>query len=336
LSSSVKYVDDLVATIKQKFCNDYKSIVSSKHPLEEVDFTDVFKAILAKCEERAKEIKGPKSFWDTKKGKELAKTRKDDPKPDAKKPGKPGRAVTQDNNANDDDEDIDSAEVDGSQDSSSPTVVEEHSSESSDGLSTSEIEKNRQRMMAKLTAKKGGAKKTAASSASSASPARRVKENAPGWGEKRMSKAEIEKLNFGPSEGGDPLSQFQGSGFDPNSRATSLDDSDGEEDDLIDDDEIVDTKKDAEKKKPTGGLMGFFKSFSIIGKELTRDDVDPVLQQIKTHLVSKNVASDIAEQLAESVGSSLVGKQMGSFTRSYLHFMMKTRVGIPSQCLPNL
>lgn len=43
-------------------------------------------------------------------------------------------------------------------------------------------------------------------------------------------------------------------------------------------------------------------------KNLTAADMDPVLEKLKEHLVSKNVAIEIATKLCDSVSSKLEGK----------------------------
>lgn len=48
-------------------------------------------------------------------------------------------------------------------------------------------------------------------------------------------------------------------------------------------------------------------------KVLTEQDLKPVLEAMKQHLMKKNVAMDIAEKVCEGVGESLVGKKVGSF-----------------------
>jgi signal recognition particle receptor subunit alpha len=68
------------------------------------------------------------------------------------------------------------------------------------------------------------------------------------------------------------------------------------------------------KSKSGGGLFSYFKSFTG-SRELTADTLDPVIAQIKEHLISQNVATDIADHLCSSVKSSLLGKKLGSFER---------------------
>ncbi|KAG6869087.1 hypothetical protein C0993_003407 [Termitomyces sp. T159_Od127] len=48
-------------------------------------------------------------------------------------------------------------------------------------------------------------------------------------------------------------------------------------------------------------------------KTLSEQDLMPVLEGMKQHLMKKNVAKEIAEKVCEGVGESLVGKKVGSF-----------------------
>lgn len=48
-------------------------------------------------------------------------------------------------------------------------------------------------------------------------------------------------------------------------------------------------------------------------KVLTEDDLKPVLEGMKQHLMKKNVAKEIADKVCEGVGEGLVGKKVGGF-----------------------
>ena len=67
---------------------------------------------------------------------------------------------------------------------------------------------------------------------------------------------------------------------------------------------------DAENKSKSGiwssltGLVG--------NKQLTADDVEPVISKMRDHLIGKNVASDVANKLCQSVASKLEGKVLGN------------------------
>ncbi|XP_074832949.1 signal recognition particle receptor subunit alpha [Carettochelys insculpta] len=67
------------------------------------------------------------------------------------------------------------------------------------------------------------------------------------------------------------------------------------------------------KKGGLGGMFGMLKGL-VGSKSLTREDMDPVLEKMKDHLIAKNVAADITVQLCESVAKKLEGKVMGTFT----------------------
>uniref|UniRef100_A0A674IL19 SRP receptor subunit alpha n=1 Tax=Terrapene triunguis TaxID=2587831 RepID=A0A674IL19_9SAUR len=67
------------------------------------------------------------------------------------------------------------------------------------------------------------------------------------------------------------------------------------------------------KKGGLGGMFGMLKGL-VGSKSLTREDMDSVLEKMKDHLITKNVAAEIAVQLCESVAKKLEGKVMGTFT----------------------
>ena len=51
------------------------------------------------------------------------------------------------------------------------------------------------------------------------------------------------------------------------------------------------------------------------GRVLTREDVQKPLEQLRDHLVHKNVAFEVANRLCDGVAESLVGVQLGPFER---------------------
>uniref|UniRef100_A0A7N5ZRX4 SRP54-type proteins GTP-binding domain-containing protein n=1 Tax=Anabas testudineus TaxID=64144 RepID=A0A7N5ZRX4_ANATE len=66
-------------------------------------------------------------------------------------------------------------------------------------------------------------------------------------------------------------------------------------------------------KTSFGGMFGMLKGL-VGSKSLTREDMEPVLEKMRDHLIAKNVAADIASQLCDSVAKKLEGKVMGTFT----------------------
>uniref|UniRef100_A0A3P9I328 SRP receptor subunit alpha n=1 Tax=Oryzias latipes TaxID=8090 RepID=A0A3P9I328_ORYLA len=62
-----------------------------------------------------------------------------------------------------------------------------------------------------------------------------------------------------------------------------------------------------------GGMFGMLKGL-VGSKSLSQEDMEPVLEKMKEHLIAKNVAAEIASQLCDSVAKKLEGKVMGTFT----------------------
>ncbi|KAH9997500.1 SRP54-type protein [Russula vinacea] len=71
-------------------------------------------------------------------------------------------------------------------------------------------------------------------------------------------------------------------------------------------------KEDKPAQGSLGALGSLFARFTG-SKVLSEDDLNPVLEGMKQHLMKKNVAKEIAEQVCEGVGKSLVGKKVGGF-----------------------
>lgn len=75
--------------------------------------------------------------------------------------------------------------------------------------------------------------------------------------------------------------------------------------------------KTAIAEQPKSGLSSFFSRLSttagFASKTLTAEDIKPVLNGMREHLMNKNVARDIADQICDSVGQSLIGKKTSGF-----------------------
>ena len=63
----------------------------------------------------------------------------------------------------------------------------------------------------------------------------------------------------------------------------------------------------------SGGVFSFFMNLAG-GKTITQDSMTPILEKMKEHLITKNVAAEIAEKLCASVAGKLDGKVVGTFT----------------------
>lgn len=73
--------------------------------------------------------------------------------------------------------------------------------------------------------------------------------------------------------------------------------------------EIEHSKPQVQKKT---SMFTMFKSL-VGSKSLKHEDMLPVLEKLKDHLITKNVAADISQKLCDSVGTKLEGKVLGTF-----------------------
>lgn len=72
--------------------------------------------------------------------------------------------------------------------------------------------------------------------------------------------------------------------------------------------------KDSKSAPPSSlGALGSLFARLTGSKVLTEQDLKPVLEGMKQHLMKKNVAKEIADKVCEGVGESLVGKKVGGF-----------------------
>lgn len=60
-------------------------------------------------------------------------------------------------------------------------------------------------------------------------------------------------------------------------------------------------------------MFSFFKSLTG-GKVISAEMLEPALEKMKEHLITKNVAAEISEKLCSSVMAKLEGKVIGTFS----------------------
>lgn len=89
-------------------------------------------------------------------------------------------------------------------------------------------------------------------------------------------------------------------------------DSDEASDSSSDEQEIQQSSKPQQPKQKSNGVFSMFKSL-VGNKSLKQDDMQPILDKLKDHLITKNVASDIAQKLCDSISVKLEGKVLGTF-----------------------
>lgn len=78
--------------------------------------------------------------------------------------------------------------------------------------------------------------------------------------------------------------------------------------------EEFETAAERKKKNETKG-RGFFAKFRewVGEKNITNEMMQPVLEKLQDHLITKNVAADISQKLCDSVAKKLEGKDLGTF-----------------------
>uniref|UniRef100_A0A672IVJ0 SRP54-type proteins GTP-binding domain-containing protein n=1 Tax=Salarias fasciatus TaxID=181472 RepID=A0A672IVJ0_SALFA len=93
----------------------------------------------------------------------------------------------------------------------------------------------------------------------------------------------------------------------------SVDYESSEEGDMEEEEEEDEGVVVSETSKIRKWMFGMLKGL-VGSKSLSQDDMEPVLEKMRDHLIAKNVAADIASQLCDSVAKKLEGKVMGTFT----------------------
>ncbi|XP_074112480.1 signal recognition particle receptor alpha [Cotesia typhae] len=84
------------------------------------------------------------------------------------------------------------------------------------------------------------------------------------------------------------------------------------EDEINDNISATANKKKSQASKSSGGMFSMLKGL-VGNKSLTHENLDPVLEKMKDHLIMKNVAADISMSLCNSVRAKLEGKVLGTF-----------------------
>lgn len=103
----------------------------------------------------------------------------------------------------------------------------------------------------------------------------------------------------------------------PDDVAVNLEITDSESSDDEDEFEIEQVGEDGDGQLVPGRQKSYFGSIwktISYNKTLTGDDLRPVLEQLREHLTTKNVAADIAEELCKSVCSKLEGQNVNTWT----------------------
>lgn len=176
-------------------------------------------------------------------------------------------------------------------------------------------------------AAKGDAAAAAAAVVSPEKPVKKAKEKRV-WSD---TKGKVKDLDFSEGQPTESDAEVQKVDISAPSRV-DVEDEESESEDEDDEEEeseevVAATGVVKKKKKKKAGWLSAVLANSlvrnVVGKSaLEREDLEPILEKLKTNFMNKNVAEEIAERLCESVAASLQGRKLASF--SSLSSMVKS------------
>uniref|UniRef100_A0A3Q0SZ06 SRP receptor subunit alpha n=1 Tax=Amphilophus citrinellus TaxID=61819 RepID=A0A3Q0SZ06_AMPCI len=309
---TLTYVDKFIDDVQLHFRDRYKNELEQKGALKllnnSFEFEDDFKRLLREAEESCKVRSPPimRSFKESEKSQKTVKSMIET------KGGDKGKEQGGKKNKNAKKE-AEPAKGDQGKTSSSGQKMVENGNQN---LSAEEIvRKNREEFFRKRMA--GPSEK----SSKSPKPQKPKGKQNRIWNMGGNSTKELDysdKNGNGSPNGGEQNPETQ---FDPEMQPTSMKgdllsveyESSDEEEMEEEDEEVIVRETSKPSAKKGRGLFGMLKGL-VGSKSLTRDDMEPVLEKMRDHLITKNVAADIASQLCDSVAKKLEGKVMGTFT----------------------
>ncbi|XP_068906057.1 signal recognition particle receptor subunit alpha homolog [Tenebrio molitor] len=288
----LSYVDKFLNDVHLEFRDKYKNDLSDGRYFQEFDFVDSFNATLQSAEQWAKaQAKAPKpmrTFDQSNKSKKtvasMIERKGEEKKPNKKK------------------------EVNFIEE---PKVEPPSSPKANNVFEEDIIAANRAKFAQKMNKKKSETKKSPKSSTAEKA-AEKAGKKPRIWDlggtnkdletlERTTDKPEDIKSHFTPDT--EIVGQMKGVIKDLEVESSSEDDYDEDE---------VEVQQTNEKPSSKGGMFSIFKGL-VGSKNLTASDMQPALDKMKDHLITKNVAADISLKLCESVAQKLEGRILGTF-----------------------
>ncbi|XP_034768662.2 signal recognition particle receptor subunit alpha-like isoform X2 [Acipenser ruthenus] len=326
---TLTYVDKFLDDVQLRFRDRYKNQLEQKGAMKLLNgsfqFQDDFQQLLREAEESTKAC-APAPMKTFKQSQKSQKTVKSMIETRGGEKGKEKESNKKSKNAK---KEASAAEGDGDSTrggtqsglpkKSSPKPQEN----GNEGLTPEEIKRNQQEFFRRMGG--GGAKKPSSSS-SSKSPKpeklQRVKGNRE-WVMGGTNTKELDYSNKDMNGSQDTLPASKDNAEDLKQlgqmkgdlRSVDYESSEEEEED----EEVVVSAAAAaanpskSSSKSFRGVFGMLKGL-VGSKSLSQEDMEPVLDKLRDHLIAKNVAADIASKLCESVAKKLEGKVMGTFT----------------------
>ncbi|XP_052387381.1 signal recognition particle receptor subunit alpha-like [Carassius gibelio] len=307
-----KFIDDVQLHFRDRYKNELEKRGALKFLLNHFEFGDDFHILLREAEgsSKAKAPVSMRTFNESQKSQKTVKSMIETKDGDKSKEqvGKKSKNAKKE------------AESGGDQAKAAPQTASKKAVENgNEGLTQEEIiERNRAKFISKQLG--GGKPEKSSKSPKPQKPKGKVNRV---WD---MSGKRIAELDYSGTNGDSSDAQNQ----DPDATAAPLiqvdsmkgdlrgvdyESSDDEDEEVQEEDKVMvaDTNKKGGKKGGFGGMFGMLKGL-VGAKNLTQEDMEPVLDKMKDHLIAKNVAAEIASQLCNSVAKKLEGKVMGTFT----------------------
>ncbi|XP_073980947.1 signal recognition particle receptor alpha isoform X1 [Rhodnius prolixus] len=282
----LSYVDKFLDDIHLEFRDKYKDDLQNRRHFLDFNFQGKFKSVLRECEEWGKTQalipKQMRTFEESFKSKKTVASmieRKGEEKNEKKKPAK---------------------------------VVEEKTKKEPAKPSTNGDLTSEEIMMAnraKLAQKMGSPNQKKAKQPKSPKPAKEGKKPRV-WdlGGTTKDLPELERTKDKPTENQEITADTTMVGR----MVGGIKDLEVESDTESETEEVNDESVRGNKNVKSRGVFSLFRGL-VGSKNLTKEDMVPVLEKLKDHLIGKNVAADIASKLCDSVAAKLEGKVVGTF-----------------------
>ncbi|XP_047099608.1 signal recognition particle receptor subunit alpha homolog isoform X1 [Schistocerca piceifrons] len=315
----LSYVDKFLNDIHLEFRDKYKNDLQQRKYFQDFDFSDTYRAVLAAAEQwgkqQAKLPKQMRTFEESQKSKKTVASmieRKGEEKENKKagKAKKKGAGMVNGEGPN-------NITAPAPVPPPAPVIPVSPSSKSNDFLNEEILAQNRMRLAQKM------ARSPKATKQKSPKPEKEKAGKKPRvWelGGTSRDVANLERTRDKPEDrdavAPRPDTSMVGT-MSGGIRDLEVESSDSEaeydEDDGIGD--IQTTRQTNASSSGTSKAQRVFSMFrGLVGsKSLTQEDMAPVLDKLKDHLIAKNVAADIAGKLCDSVATSLEGKVVGTF-----------------------
>ncbi|XP_030620680.1 signal recognition particle receptor subunit alpha [Chanos chanos] len=304
-----KFIDDVQLHFRDRYKNELEQRGALKFLVNNFDFEDEFNILLREAEESSRE-KAPgrmRTFNQSEKSRKTVKSMiekkgEDKSKEQSSKKNKPPPKEA---------EATGGAQVK----TATPAVSQKPAENGNQGLTNEELERNRADFFRKQAAARG--EKTG----KSPKPQQPKKKSGRTWDLGGVSTKGLDYSETNGNSSPDNPEQEKEISSEPMIQVDSMkgelraiccedDEEEGDEEEKV---VVADTSKKGAKKGGFGGMFGMFKGL-VGSKSLTLEDMEPVLDKMREHLIAKNVAADIASQLCDSVAKKLEGKVMGTFT----------------------